>query len=329
MKVSILVPIYNVEQYIERCAISLFTQTYNNIEYVFVNDSSPDKSKELLLSIIPDDRKNSVIIIDHEHNRGLAAARLTALEYATGAYIMFVDSDDYLEPNAVERLMDKAKEGDFDIVTGGITHIFENRKIEELPPRNIDKHAYLRLLLESKVFHNNFPRVFKKSLFENNGDLFVEGINCGEDYLMITRVFYYADKISFVYQPLYNYIHVNPTSYTARFKRSNFDQLSRAEEIVRNFYVKNHDTEYLDSQIIGCLKAKAQNIILLLLNDYNISDYNDVVSRYADDEKLFLSKTPFQYRIILQMSNLLNHKTMAKIVRLGFKVKGFCKGIKS
>ena len=102
MKVSILVPIYGVEHYIEQCARSLFEQSYSDIEYIFVNDCTPDSSMDILkqvLSIYPN-RKSQVRIIEHEHNQGLGAARLTATKAATGEAVMHVDSDDYITPMA-------------------------------------------------------------------------------------------------------------------------------------------------------------------------------------------------------------------------------------
>ena len=104
MKVSILVPVYGVEKYIEKCAVSLFEQSYEDIEYIFVNDCTPDRSIEVLRATIAryPQRQKQVVIIDHDVNRGLGAARHTATEWAaTGELVMHVDSDDYLMPHAV------------------------------------------------------------------------------------------------------------------------------------------------------------------------------------------------------------------------------------
>ena len=103
MKVSILVPVYGVEKYIGQCAETLFSQTYDDIEYVFVDDCTPDDSIQVLrqvLSAYPQ-RTNQVSIIRHDHNRGLGAARKTAFEASTGEFVMNVDSDDYLAQDAV------------------------------------------------------------------------------------------------------------------------------------------------------------------------------------------------------------------------------------
>lgn len=107
IKVTICVPVYGVEKYIEKCAISLFEQTYPSIEYVFVNDNTPDKSIEILESVVEryPNRKPYVRIISHEKNRGLAAARNTAVDTVTTEFLMHVDSDDWVDKNLVNELV--------------------------------------------------------------------------------------------------------------------------------------------------------------------------------------------------------------------------------
>ena len=131
--VSILVPIYKVEKYIERCAISLFEQTYDNIEYIFVDDCSPDNSVSILKEVMEryPQRKNRVRILQHEKNRGLSAARNTAINAASGLFISHVDSDDYLDPDAIKLLVEKQLETGADIVTGN-HYIVQNSGIKKM-----------------------------------------------------------------------------------------------------------------------------------------------------------------------------------------------------
>lgn len=102
--VSILVPIYGVEKYIKRCAISLFEQTYKNIEFVFVNDCTRDSSISVLKDVVTEYPylANKVKIINHIHNKGLAAARNTAIKESSGDFVFHVDADDWLEKTAIE-----------------------------------------------------------------------------------------------------------------------------------------------------------------------------------------------------------------------------------
>ncbi|TNL49099.1 glycosyltransferase family 2 protein [Acinetobacter bereziniae] len=117
--ISIIVPIYNVEKYIGKCIQSVFDQTYENIEYIFVNDCSPDKSVQIIeleLKNHPNRVKN-VHIIHHSENKGIAATRNTGLKHASGLYILQVDGDDYIENDTVYSLVEVALAEKADIVT--------------------------------------------------------------------------------------------------------------------------------------------------------------------------------------------------------------------
>ena len=107
IKVSILVPFFKVEQYVGRCVESLFTQTYKNIEYIFVNDCSPDNSMEVINEKIAEyDMASKCKIIVHEKNQGISVSRNDCLDNMTGDYFLFIDSDDYIDKDMVEMLVD-------------------------------------------------------------------------------------------------------------------------------------------------------------------------------------------------------------------------------
>src|ERR1035437_2946131 len=117
-KVSIIITVYKAEQYIERCARSLFEQTFKELEFVFVNDFTPDTSIQILKKVIDEysDRKNQVTILNHDYNKGVAAARNTGLDRVRGEYILQVDSDDWVEKSMVEESYVIAEANDSDIV---------------------------------------------------------------------------------------------------------------------------------------------------------------------------------------------------------------------
>ena len=118
MKVSIVVPIYGVEKYIERCARSLFEQTYEDIEYVFVNDATLDNSIQKLNEIIDkySHRREHIKVLSHKENKGLPAARNTGLSVVTGEYIYHCDSDDWIEKDMIQSLCEKVIQEKADIV---------------------------------------------------------------------------------------------------------------------------------------------------------------------------------------------------------------------
>ena len=110
MKVSVIIPIYNVELFIERCVVSLMEQTLEEVELIFVDDASPDGSVNILREVVGryPSRKDCVKIITHSENKGLPAARNTGLAEATGEYIFYCDSDDFVELDLLESLYNKA-----------------------------------------------------------------------------------------------------------------------------------------------------------------------------------------------------------------------------
>lgn len=205
--VSILVPVYGVEKYIERCARSLFEQTFQNLEYIFVDDCSRDKSIELLHNIINDypSRKSQIKIIRHEQNRGLAAVRNTAVQEAKGAFVCHVDSDDYIEPNTIEIMVNVQMKNHSDIVSVGA---YQHLKGKVMLIRQFDsdnKEQQLLSILQRNVNHTLWGRLIRLSLYKDYGIMNKEGFNMGEDCMTTPRLVYYAKSVSSISMPLYHY----------------------------------------------------------------------------------------------------------------------------
>lgn len=183
-KVSILVPIYGTEKYIEKCARSLFEQTYDNIEYIFVNDCTKDASVEILKKTIEDypQRKSQVTIISHNTNKGLAASRLTAFEHSTGAYLWCVDSDDYADVQAVSIIVPYMERGyDF------ISFNYYTNNGNDIQKFN-SKPLTVNNLLTNEIPPSIWKCIARKELYTQNNILPVVGINSSEDYLLTARL---------------------------------------------------------------------------------------------------------------------------------------------
>lgn len=326
MKVSILVPVYNVSKYIEKCTESLFEQTYSDIEYVFVNDCSPDDSIGKLMKCIDNhpERQDDVKIIHHKYNKGLAASRLTGLDNANGDCIMFVDSDDFLDTDAVEVLVKKMEEDGCDIVSAGITHLFDNNtKSIDLPAQCSDKIECLKLMLERRVSMNGVARLYRRDLFGKISNPFVDGINFGEDYLMTSRVFYCAKKISYVNRSVYYYIHTKSDSYTFHFKRINLDNLKKVDDMITLFYQNIGNKELLECHYVGRLKLKSEQLITFLRStNQEKGDYQYIKESFEDNlKKIHIRRLPFQDQLILILSDFLPLWVMNIYVRVGYKAK--------
>ena len=118
MNISVIIPIYNVEKYVERCILSIMNQTYTeSVECIVVNDCTPDNSMKIVERLVADYKGTIQFkLFHHEHNKGIAAVRNTGLYAASGDYILYIDSDDYCEPDMLEKMYAKAMEGNADVV---------------------------------------------------------------------------------------------------------------------------------------------------------------------------------------------------------------------
>ena len=256
--VSILVPIYGVEKYIEQCAETLFQQSFADIEYMFVNDCTKDRSVEILQQTIDrfPERKSQVILIQHEHNKGLGGARHTAFAASRGRYIMHVDSDDLLPRGAVEKLVKAAEKSGADIVDGGYADICEGRVLREFKPDKHGKEAYLKMMLCQNVTSNRiWGRIYRRSLYTDNQVLPVEGIDYSEDFCLVTRLMLHARR-AWIDDVVYHYRNDNCGSYTHQRSEKNMLSMFRAQALVNNYF-REHDTKgtYATALQIGALNA--------------------------------------------------------------------------
>lgn len=215
--VSILVPIYGVEHYIERCARSIFGQTYPNLEYVFVNDCTPDRSIEILRDVIRDypEREGAVRIIDHEQNRGIAATRNTSISNALGQYICFVDSDDWLELDAIEKLVKKLMESGAEIVSGSYLLHYGKEELLYLAKDYQKKEQWVLNMMQHTNDHFVVGRIMCRSLFVENSLRLKEGLDLAEDRYMMTLLSYYAKGYDTVDDVVYHYDKRNFNSITS------------------------------------------------------------------------------------------------------------------
>lgn len=200
-RVSVIIPIYGVEKYIERCAISLFEQTLADIEYIFINDCTKDHSIDVLNKVIDKypHRKSNVKIVNMLSNSGQAAVREYGTKLAVGEYLIHCDSDDWVDVNMYEMLYNKAKKENLDIVwcdyyrTDGVNHKLVSLSTQ---PRLMQGPLWNKLVRRSLYFENNV--VYPKA-------------NKAEDGALMTQISFYSKSRGYVSQPLY-YYYVNQDS---------------------------------------------------------------------------------------------------------------------
>lgn len=253
VKVSVLVPVYGVEHYIERCARSLFGQTMTEgIEFIFTDDATPDRSIEILLETLEDypERKSQVTILRHEHNRGLGATRKTGFRAARGEYIIHCDSDDWVEPQMYELMYAEAKRIDADMV--GCHYIDELKNISIKRQPQFEQSSLQRLKIA--LFNNRANAVmtllwmimFRKSFYKKVG-VDIPEINYGEDIIITIPAHALARSIGVVPQALYHYDRSNPDSITnTRLSEQSLDDLIIAGNFLVDFIYENYDDKDIE-----------------------------------------------------------------------------------
>lgn len=215
MNVSVIIPIYNVEKYIIRCARSLLNQTYPNIEYIFVDDYTSDNSIVLLNEVIEEYplRKKDVKIIHHESNLGLAAARNSGIKVATGKYIYHCDSDDFLEKEMIENLVMKAEMCDADYVWCDYYLTYEKTERYMKQPDVKSVNEAMVETLSGTMKYNVWNKLVRRSLYSDYNIVFPSGYGMGEDMTMI-KLLTVAKSVAYIPRALYHYNRTNISAFT-------------------------------------------------------------------------------------------------------------------
>lgn len=245
--ISVIVPIYKVEKYIGRCVRSLMEQTLtDNIEFIFVDDCSPDNSLAILQETIRQypEREPAVTILHHDRNRGLAAARQTGFDQASGNYIIHCDSDDWTEPQLYETLLNAAQKHRADIV--GCAY-YANRPSEtEVFDSPIDEETLetINRSTPSLLYCAVWNKLIKKELYTSNDIRWFEKINMYEDVGVTTRLRVLSAKTVFVHTPLYHYNQENCSAMTTRLSPAAISQQIECAALLDRWFSERGLSQY-------------------------------------------------------------------------------------
>ncbi len=296
-KVSVVIPVYRVERYIERCARSLFEQTLEDMEFIFVDDCSKDNSISILKKIIESypERKEQVRILYHRQNQGLPLARKTGVEAATGEYIAHCDSDDWVELDAYQKAYELAKINNYDLVIYGYARTDGNKIIYNQNPiyNEIanDKHLLVSSLLQGKDLSSLCNKLIRRELYLDKNFVFPT-MNMWEDYPCVFQFFNLASRIGTISETFYWY-YQNLESITGVCNPSLI--LNRLEQIKVNIkIIEDLSTkygvykEYSDDFI--ALKYKAKSELLPVIG--KLSYWKEWFNTYSEvNSKILLTKS--------------------------------------
>lgn len=262
-KVSVIVPIYNVEKYIERCACSLMEQTLQEVEYIFINDCTPDRSIEILQRVLNDypEKASMVRILEHDVNKGLATTRNTGLDAASGEYIIYCDSDDWVERDMYETMYNKAKETNADIVVTDFYNEYPNHALIQSQPYPNNPLECVRKMLAGELHCSTCNKMVRKKVYIENNVRFPDGINMWEDVLTTIPLCYYAKKIAYIPKAYYHYAQFNMNSYTKQISKQSLLNLIEAVRRLENF-LKTNGISVLDKEMCYTKLTVKLNLLL-------------------------------------------------------------------
>lgn len=307
-KVCVVLPVYNVEKYIDRCMDSIVNQTYKNLEIIVVDDGSPDNSKEIIKKYI---KNNSNIKYYYKENGGLSDARNYGLLIAKSTkckYIIFIDSDDYIEKNMIEKMVFCLEQNNSDIVVCNIIDEYEKtNKIKKYENKYIGTNT--NVFKQKQILFNRFcvwNKLYRISLFEKEDAIFPVG-KIYEDLRLNLKIFTNSKKISYIDDYLYHYIIRDGSIMTGSNLKKNLDILDAFDDII---------LYYKQTKIYN----KFENEIEFLAIEHILIA---CTSRVLRNSKIFDIKANVFPYLNYMSSNFANYETNSYIDKLSFNNKLF------
>ncbi len=272
-KISIIVPVYNVEKYIRKCISSISEQTYKNIEIIAVDDGSTDESGKILDEISKGEPRIKII---HKKNEGVSAARNDGLAVATGDYVSFVDGDDYISKDYADYMAELAASGaDFCLSTNCYMKKGE-KQIEELKTEKYSPDDATALLLSCKVIVGCWNKLYKREFLKKNNLTFSSKLFYGEGLYFIVNAAQCANFVTVGNKKVYYYRRDNENSACTNF---NIKKIQNGEESLK----------YIEKELVGKTKA-IDSALMLHMAMFHIGaavriKTNNLEKKYSDDYK--------------------------------------------
>lgn len=325
-KVSVIVPIYKVENYLNRCVDSILNQTYKNIEVILVDDGSPDKCGEISDSYaINDSRVKSL----HKENGGLSDARNYGMRYLTGEYVVFVDSDDWIKEEMIETLVGLAMDLKADIVQSGFYYVYETYLLyddryysEDMLPIQLNKNELMReIVINERVKNFAWGKLYKTNLIK---DLYFEKGVLFEDVFWAHNVMDRVDKYVICHKPMCYYLQRND-SIVSTYTVKNLDIIKGLKE--RHKFIEENYKELINESYKILTKTILLHYYLLNKNrdkdldgyyrkelrGYIINNYLNIQKAIKDDKELSNEVKLFKLNYLLSRAYVNINKVLRKV----------------
>ena len=301
-EVSIIVPIYNIEQYVGKCIESILAQTYPDFELILVDDGSPDDCGRICDEYGERDERIKVI---HKKNGGLTSARNAGLSEAEGEWIMHVDGDDWIEPDMLESLIGAAQVTGADLVFGDFMKYGPYAGYFKLPTWSGDKRESMSNYI-AYMMTTIWGSIAKRSLYIDNYLKSPEGISYCEDFHLIVRLCHFAKKIVNVHRPFYHYRY-RPTSIMSNMsKRTEADEQWAYQDTIRFFKEQGVYEDYRKVMSWRVLKS-TQDLLL------HPSEHQRFLE-FFNDGREFIFSCPFVNKKIKMLAWMMTHNLRPAVV---------------
>ena len=300
--VSVIVPVYKVEDYIRECIDSILAQTYPYFELILVDDGSPDNCGRICDDYAKGDNRIKVV---HKVNGGISSARNAGLEVAKGEWIMHVDGDDWIEPDMIESLIEAAQITGADMVIGDFVKYGPSAGYNKLPTWSSDKKKSMTNYI-AYVMTTIWGSIAKRSLYADHSLKSPDGISYCEDFHLIVRLCHFANKIVNVHRPFYHYRY-RPTSIMSNMNgKTEADEQWVYQDTIRFFKELGVYEDYRKVMSWRVLKSAQE----LLLDPAGHKRFMELFN----DGREFIFSCPFVNRKIKMLAWMLTHNLRPAVV---------------
>lgn len=312
-KISIIVPVYNVDKYLHKCIDSILAQTFTDFELLLIDDGSKDKSGAICDGYAA---KDSRVRVFHKENGGVSSARNLGLDNAEGEWVTFVDSDDWIAAEMYHNMLDKAKDEDADLVYCDIKMCFTTgNKVWKAAECDSDKVKFLNNFIASE-WTSLCNVLAKRRLFDDNQARCPQGIAFCEDYHLATRIMFYAKKVAYVPEAYYCYNRINESSALHNFTPQNYDKERWVNMDVINFFKEEGVYEdYAESLSWRLLKSEQEFVL-------DKRTYDKFLNTNPDSHRFIWSCPYINTKIKIMMWSLSHNMTfVAELFLLARKIR--------
>lgn len=316
--VSVIIPIYNASNYLEKCIISVTNQTYTNLEIILINDGSTDVSGQICNKFAQKDTRIRVI---HKKNEGIATTRQLGIDTSTGDYIIFIDSDDYIEKDMIMQMYN-AFDNHIDMVVCGYYTEIGNHTITNKIDKCYQSESLLRMILEGKTIGALWNKMIRSSIYKDfkfNTDIYYS-----EDVLILSDILLCRVKnIKYLSKPLYHYV-IHSNSLTRTVTRDSFDNKLMFLDNLENILIR------FNYQQIGIINIINLNYIISMIKS-QLYSYTEISTYYKKRKKIKLRKHYYIKIFFLKIKYHLLHIIFSNLFTFYFlkKIKYFYHNFKT